>query len=171
VRPLLVAVNVAARQFATPELLNAVERGLARSGIDADRFELEVTEGSLMREAEHTTRMLGSLQRLGVRVAIDDFGTGYSSLAYLKRFALDSVKIDSVFVRGLPDDPSDVSIVSAIIAMAHSLGIRVIAEGVETEGQRRVLDRRGCHEYQGALFSMPVEPDAIPEMIAESDRA
>jgi EAL domain-containing protein (putative c-di-GMP-specific phosphodiesterase class I) len=133
--------------------IDRVASVLQASGLPPQLLELELTESILVRDAEEALQRLQSLARLGVRLAIDDFGTGYSSLAYLKRFPIDKLKIDRSFVHGLPADDSDAAIVRAILQMAAALGMKVIAEGVETEAQRRFLLDSGCHEFQGYLHA------------------
>jgi diguanylate cyclase (GGDEF)-like protein/PAS domain S-box-containing protein len=148
-----VAVNVSALQFQQPDFVERVAQVLSQHRLDPNCLELELTESILIHDADDTLDRLNALARLGVRMSIDDFGTGYSSLAYLKRFPIRKLKIDRSFVRGLPDDESDVGIVRAILQMAQALGMKVIAEGVETEGQRRFLEEAGCHEFQGFLVA------------------
>lgn len=148
-----VAVNVSALQFQQPHFVDRVANVLAVSGLPPQLLELELTESILLREADEALARLHALARLGVRLSIDDFGTGYSSLAYLKRFPIDKLKIDRSFVSGLPGDDSDAGIVRAILQMARALGMRCIAEGVETEGQRAFLHEAGCAEFQGFLFA------------------
>ncbi len=148
-----VAINVSALQFQQPGFVDRVATVLAAHGLEPRWLELELTESILVHDAEDTLNRLNALARLGVKLSIDDFGTGYSSLAYLKRFPIDKLKIDRSFVQGLPSDESDASIVRAILQMAQALGIRVIAEGVETEGQRAFLQHAGCGQFQGFLFA------------------
>ncbi len=148
-----IAINVSALQFQQPRFIERVAAVLQASGLPPQLLELELTESILVRDAEEALQRLQSLARLGVRLTIDDFGTGYSSLAYLKRFPIDKLKIDRSFVHGLPADDSDSAIVRAILQMAAALGMRVIAEGVETEAQRRFLLDSGCHEFQGYLHA------------------
>jgi diguanylate cyclase (GGDEF)-like protein/PAS domain S-box-containing protein len=154
---LTVAVNVSARQFRQGNFVARVDELLKRSGIDPAKLKLELTESLVLDNVEESVRKMGELRQLGVRFSMDDFGTGYSSLTYLKRLPLDQIKIDQSFVRDITTDQSDAAIVQTIIAMAHSLGLDVIAEGVETEAQREFLDLRGCRAYQGYLFGRPVE--------------
>ncbi len=151
-----VAVNLSAKQFRRQDLHTAVKRALDKSGIDPALLELEITESATMENPEEAAATLAALNKLGVRLSMDDFGTGYSSLSYLKRFPLDSLKIDRSFIIGLPDDADDVSIARAVIAMAHSLDMKVIAEGVETEAQTAFLAANGCDEIQGYYFSRPL---------------
>jgi diguanylate cyclase (GGDEF)-like protein/PAS domain S-box-containing protein len=157
--PVPVAVNLSAKQFRRQDLCAAVTRALGRSGIDPAALELEITESAAMENPEGAVATLGELHRLGVHLSIDDFGTGYSSLSYLKRFPLDSLKIDRSFVTGLPGDADDISIARAVIAMAHSLDMKVVAEGVETEPQRAFLSINGCDQIQGYLISRPLDAE------------
>lgn len=159
--PIPVAVNLSARQFRDADLVHMVTAALDASGLPPHLLELELTESMLMQDAKGTLRTLAALKAIGVRLAVDDFGTGYSSLSYLKSFPLDFLKIDRSFVNGLPDDRNDGAIVRAIIAMAHTLGLKVIAEGVETAGQLAFLQAQNCNEFQGYLFSRPL---AAPDM-------
>lgn len=161
------AVNLSARQFQSRDLLSIVENVLAETGFSPSDLELEVTESVAMRDVEFTIATLGKLKEIGVRLAIDDFGTGYSSLNYLKQFPIDKLKVDQSFVRNLTTDPSDMAIVKAIIALAHSLQLRVIAEGVETEAQLRLLHGYGCHEVQGYLISQPLVPEDYAGLAAK----
>ena len=164
--PLRVAVNISARQLQRPGLDGAVRRALARSGLPAACLELEITESSVMIDPQHAQSVLQSLRELGVQLSIDDFGTGYSSLAYLKRLPLDRLKIDRSFIGGIPTDSDDAAIVETIIVMTHKLGLRVIAEGVETLEQRLQLVRQGCDEMQGFLLAHPVPADELPGLLA-----
>ncbi len=157
--PLRIGVNLSARQFASAGLVERVESILRQTGIDPGLVELELTESMLMDDAAVTAELLHRLRRLGVHLAIDDFGTGYSSLSYLKHFPIDRVKIDRSFIKDLETDPESAAIAGAIIAMAHSLGLAVIAEGVETEGQLDFLRERGCDEIQGYYFGRPMSAE------------
>ncbi len=150
------AVNLSARQFRQRDLVERVSALLKETGIPPHLLELEVTESALMDEPDTVAAMLNELSELGVQLAIDDFGTGYSSLSYLKMFPLNKLKIDRTFVRDVPTDASDMVIVRAIIGLATNLGLELIAEGVETQGQLDYLRDSGCHEYQGYFFSKPV---------------
>jgi diguanylate cyclase (GGDEF)-like protein/PAS domain S-box-containing protein len=153
---LMLSVNVSARQFLEGDLVAQVAAALDETGLDPRLLELEITESVAMQRAEATSSMLVRLKALGVRVAIDDFGTGYSSLAYLKRFPLDTLKIDRSFVQDIHDDPVAAAISRAVIVMAHTLKLRVVAEGVESEEQRDFLAANGCDYMQGYLFGRPV---------------
>jgi len=152
-------VNISARQFAQRNLVATVGRMLQEVDLLPEQIGIEITESLLMERPEDTIRTLTTFSNMGVQISVDDFGTGYSSLSYLKRFPLDKLKVDRSFVRDIATDPDDAAIVTAIIAMAHSLNIKVVAEGVETEQQLQFLRSRGCDEYQGYYFSRPVPSD------------
>lgn len=158
---LRLAVNLSARQFQHPELPKMIAAILERTGFPARCLELELTESVVMREAGESQKRMRELTRLGVALAIDDFGTGYSSLAYLRSFPIRSLKIDRSFVQDLDRDPSSVTIVQAIVALGASLGLNVVAEGVETAQQLRLLRRMGCHEIQGFLVSRALPADQL----------
>ncbi|CAN5764774.1 EAL domain-containing protein [soil metagenome] len=153
---LRVSVNVSALQFQQSDFVESIASALEQAGLAPDCLELELTESILIRDVEETLVRLESLAVLGVKMAIDDFGTGYSSLSYLKRFPINKLKIDRSFVMHLPDDESDIAIVTAIISLAHALKLRVIAEGVENEQQRAFLQTLHCDELQGFLFSAAI---------------
>ncbi len=153
---LRMAVNLSARQFRHLYLASMVEDSLRENYIDPSRLEIELTESLLMEDTETTRGMLESFSRIGVRLAIDDFGTGHSSLSYIKRFNIDTLKIDRSFVQSLPDDSEDVAIATAVIALGRSMQMTVVAEGVETQAQAEVLRRLGCHEMQGYLLGRPM---------------
>ena len=155
------AVNLSARQFMSATLLEDVMETIADTEMDPRLIEFEVTESMMMREPEEAVKLLRDLKAIGVRLTIDDFGTGYSSLAYLKRLPIDCVKIDASFVRGIPVDASDVAITETVIAMSRSLGLKVVAEGVETRDQMRFLQQRGCDEMQGFYFSRPLPAEGL----------
>ncbi len=161
---LRIAVNVSARQFHALDLPERVGGILDETGLPAHLLELELTETMLMGNIERTEEMLHRLKHLGVELALDDFGTGYSSFAYLRRFPIDTLKIDQSFVNGMVSGSDAESIVSAIIAMAHSLRMRVVAEGVETAQQQRQLFQHGCDQMQGYLFGRPLPADAFAEL-------
>jgi len=162
---LRMSVNLSARQFQQPGLVAAVRSALEGAGLEPRFLELEITESIAMSNVGWTAEVLRALRALGIRISIDDFGTGQSSLSYLKHFPLSTLKIDRSFVRDMASDPEDEAIASAVIALAHVLGLSVIAEGVETEAQLALLRRAGCEEYQGYLFSRPVSPDALLELL------
>ncbi len=159
--PLIVAVNISALHFAQPAFASTVERVVREAGIAPARLEIELTEAAAMKDAEAAGRVIDRLSRKGFHLAIDDFGTGYSSLNYLKRFAVDKLKIDQSFVRDVGTNAHDQALVTAIIQMAHSLGIKTVAEGVETQEQLAFLGARGCDEVQGYLYSRPLAPEAF----------
>jgi EAL domain-containing protein (putative c-di-GMP-specific phosphodiesterase class I) len=150
------AVNLSARQFALPDLETRLDRALGEAGIAASLLEVEVTETAAMRDVEKTAKTLAQLRALGVKVSIDDFGTGYSSLNYLRRFAVDAIKIDKSFVDDIGADRNAEAICDAILRLGQSLGTRVVAEGVETEHQVAFLRQRRCDEVQGYFFGKPV---------------
>jgi diguanylate cyclase (GGDEF)-like protein len=163
--PRPVAVNLSARQFRMKDLDKIVARVVDEAGIVPGLIELELTESLLMEDPEGTERMLRNLERYGVRLAIDDFGTGYSSLSYLKRFPIDTLKIDRAFIADATANPDDAAIVLAIINLGHSLGLTVVAEGVETAEQLRFLRAHGCDEAQGFLFSAAVPAADVPALL------
>ncbi len=154
-RPLTLAVNVSARQFRQADFVSQVLAALDETGADPQRLKLEITESVLISDVEDAIRKMGALRERGVRFALDDFGTGYSSLSYLKRLPLDQVKIDQGFVRDVLTDPNDAAIVRTILALARSMDLQAVAEGVETEGQRQFLLDNGCTVFQGYLFGRP----------------
>ena len=160
-----VAVNVSARQLRSHDFLESVAAIIAETGIDADRLELELTESILMEPDAQRIDAFHRLRTLGVHFSIDDFGTGYSSLSYIKRFPIGMLKIDQSFVRGLPDNGDDAGITTAIIAMASSLGLEVIAEGVETRAQLEFLRQEKCQKIQGYLFSKPLPPAEMEDLL------
>jgi diguanylate cyclase (GGDEF)-like protein/PAS domain S-box-containing protein len=161
------AVNLSARQFGDEHLLDYIDEALADAGLPPELLELEITESMVMKNAEGAVKLLIDIKQRGVRLAIDDFGTGYSSMALIKRFPLDTLKIDRSFVREIPQNPEDNAIAEAIIGMAKALGLSVVAEGVETAEQESFLRTRACDEMQGFLFSKPLAPDAFAAMMRE----
>jgi diguanylate cyclase (GGDEF)-like protein/PAS domain S-box-containing protein len=164
------SVNLSARQFQQPDLVDDVESILAASGVEPRQICLEITETLVMENLEHTIGVLRRLKRLGVRLAIDDFGTGYSSLGYLKHFPVDVVKIDRSFVEGLDTNPVDSAIAAAVIGLAKTLGMTTVAEGVETEAQLTHLQSLGCSVMQGYYFSRPLPGPAFDELIDKAGR-
>jgi diguanylate cyclase (GGDEF)-like protein len=155
----IIAVNVSAVQFRQNDFTDVVLRALADSGLSPERLELEVTESVVMHGMESVAQKIRILESHGIKLAIDDFGTGYSSLSYLRQFAIDRLKIDQSFVRDLPEDTDAKAIICAIVAMGLSLGLRVMAEGVETEAQARFLQDINCAESQGYLYAKPMMPN------------
>ncbi|WP_092718735.1 MULTISPECIES: EAL domain-containing protein [unclassified Janthinobacterium] len=163
--PVHLSVNVSGIQFFVGGLEEEVLKAIRKYDIAPDLLELELTESSLMSNAEETIAVLRNLKALGIQISIDDFGTGYSSLAYLKRFPIDKLKIDIAFVREVTSNPDDAAIVLAIISMAHSMKLEVIAEGVENDAQLAYLRRHGCDEMQGYYFSRPVPQEEFEQML------
>jgi EAL domain-containing protein (putative c-di-GMP-specific phosphodiesterase class I) len=154
-----IAINLSAVHFRQATLLADVKRMLADHELSARCLELELTESSILQDAAATISTMDQLKEVGVLLALDDFGTGYSSLSQLKRLPLDNLKLDQSFVRGLPGDVDDLAICTAVIAMGHALGLKVIAEGVETTEQLAVLRELGCDVVQGFLFAHPMPAD------------
>jgi len=166
--PVQVAVNLSPVQFRDPGLFDVVRDALEESGLPAARLELELTETIFLDASETTLASLHQLRDLGISIALDDFGTGYSSLSYLRSFPFDKVKIDQSFVRNLPQDASCLAIVRAITGMANSLGMRVVAEGVEHAGQAALLQAQGCSRMQGYFFSRPLPQNAVAAYLQET---
>jgi diguanylate cyclase (GGDEF)-like protein/PAS domain S-box-containing protein len=167
--PLSMTVNLSGTSFSEPNLVDMIARTLRRTGLAPEILELEITESVIMQNAPATIEMLQALHRMGISLAVDDFGTGYSSLSYLKRFPIDTLKIDQSFVNDITTDADDASIVTAIIAMGHSLQLKVIAEGVETPGQLVYLRKHACDGMQGYLFSRP-QPEAEITRLLQSGK-
>jgi EAL domain-containing protein (putative c-di-GMP-specific phosphodiesterase class I) len=165
---LRVAVNLSARQFQQPDFYDQVGRILKETELEPRYLELELTESLLMADAKAAAQTLSALRDLGVGIAIDDFGTGYSSLSYLKAFPIDRIKIAQEFVLDIVRDPGDAAIVETIIAMAHGLGLDIVAEGVETADQLEFLRTRQCQVMQGYYFSRPVPAEIFIEFLAEN---
>jgi EAL domain-containing protein (putative c-di-GMP-specific phosphodiesterase class I) len=163
---LRVAVNLSPIQFRQPGFLAVIRAALEDHELDPRFLEIEVTESTVMSHAEGSVEILEELSRMGVIVAIDDFGTGYSSMSYLRRFPIDKLKIDRSFIRDLAGNAEDVSIVRAIVSLAHSLKLKVVAEGVETPAQLEQLRTLGCDQYQGFIMSPAVLPAEI-EVLAK----
>jgi EAL domain-containing protein (putative c-di-GMP-specific phosphodiesterase class I) len=160
-----IAVNLSAIQFQQKDLLGMIRETLSVTGANPKLLELEITESTIMDNIDSASAIMRKLHKEGVQISIDDFGTGYSSLNHLKRFPISTVKIDRSFVRDLTTDPDDAAIVGAIITMAHDMGMKVIAEGVETEQQLEFLRRLRCNEIQGFLFSQPLPEDEAEELL------
>jgi len=154
-------VNISARQFHDRDLSQTVIRILEETGFSPRYLELELTESSIMQNAEFAASMLNRLKGMGINISIDDFGTGFSSLASLKRLPIDALKIDQSFVREATSDPDDAALVMAIITLSHNLRLKVVAEGVETEDQLRFLQLLRCDEIQGYFFSKPLPADSL----------
>jgi diguanylate cyclase (GGDEF)-like protein len=162
--PVCMSVNISARQF-TDELPDDIAEVLAATGMQPSLLELELTEGTVMANAERAVRLLGAIKRMGVRLAIDDFGTGYSSLAQIKRFPIDTLKVDRSFIREIGNDSEEASITQAIIAMGKTLSLTVVAGGVETPEQQAYLSEQDCDEIQGYHFSKPVQADQFADLL------
>lgn len=160
-----VSVNLSARQFQQPDLMSQVQEALQESRLNPEMLELEITETNAMQDADTSIRTLMELKNLGVQISMDDFGIGYSSLSYLKRFPIDILKLDQSFVRDVTSDPGDAAIATAVIAMAHSLSLKVVAEGVETLGQLTFLEDRLCDRFQGFYFSPPLSPTDFDQFL------
>ena len=150
-----ISVNVSAREFRHPDYARQVLAILRQTGADPGLLKLELTESLLLNDVEDSITKMEVLRNQGVGFSLDDFGTGYSSLSYLKRLPLDQIKIDQGFIRDVLTDPNDAAIACTVIALAHSLGLEVVAEGVEAQGQRKFLLRNGCQRFQGYLFGRP----------------
>jgi EAL domain-containing protein (putative c-di-GMP-specific phosphodiesterase class I) len=155
---------MSARQFQCSDLDQRIRGVLEQTGMDARCLELELTESVLMQEGDQTANLLADLSELGIGLALDDFGTGYSSLSYLKRFPITRVKIDRSLVSDIATSEGDAAVARAVIAMAHGLGVAVVAEGIETLEQLAILRRYGCDQGQGYLLGRPVLPAAVPEV-------
>jgi len=166
--PLVMSVNLSAKQFQHPTLVQEISQVLEESGLDAGSLKLEITESVVMQDAPATLAKLKELKDLGIRLAIDDFGTGYSSLGYLKRFPVDTLKIDRSFVKGLSKEGNDNAIVRAVVTVAKTLNMDVTAEGVETDQQRIELVALGCDRAQGFLFAKPADADHVGPLLAIS---
>lgn len=165
--PLVVSMNISARQLERPDIAQSIERVLRESGLEARYLRLDITETVYIKVLEGNTAVLDELKRMGVCISIDDFGTGYSSLAYLKRLPADALKIDKSFVKGLEEDIEDTAIVGMVIELAHTLGMEVIAEGVESEPQATLLKEMSCDLGQGFYFSKPLPPEAAAKFLEE----
>ncbi|HEX6996482.1 MAG TPA: EAL domain-containing protein [Gammaproteobacteria bacterium] len=163
--PIRMGVNLSPRQFKDPRLLRDISDVLEQTGMAPELLELEITESVVMHDVDRAVKKLAAIKDMGVRLAIDDFGTGYSSLAQLKRFPIDTLKVDRSFIREIPKQVEDEAITEAIIAMGRTLGVTVVAEGVENAEQQRFLRRRGCHEMQGFFFGRPAHPDVLADLL------
>ena len=169
--PLVMAVNISGRQFRGRGLVQTVDQTIAEFGVDPRRVELEITESVLMQSVEETVNTLKALRAMGPRIAVDDFGTGYSSLSYLRRFPIDTLKLDQSFIQDSVKDRGTAAIVAGVIDMAHGLGLEVIAEGVETAEQRTLLFQDGCHVMQGYLFGRPVPAPEFEQLLVTKNNA
>jgi diguanylate cyclase (GGDEF)-like protein/PAS domain S-box-containing protein len=165
--PLSMAVNLSARQFADEDLVKDIADALKNSGMNPELLEIELTESMVIQNPERAGRVLAEIKKMGARLAIDDFGVGYSSLTHLKRFPIDTLKVDRSFIQDLPQDPEDKAICQAIIAMGKSLNLTVVAEGVETLDQQTFLQDNNCDEMQGFFFSKPISSDQFAALLRE----
>lgn len=165
--PIPVAVNLSPRQFADENLLKDIDDALADSGLASEYLQIEITESMVMHNVVKASATLSEIRKRGITIAIDDFGTGYSSMSLMKKFPIDTLKIDRSFVRDIPHDEEDKAITKAIIGMGKALGLKLVAEGVETAAQERFLMAHGCDEIQGYLLSKPVPPEALVELFAD----
>jgi predicted signal transduction protein with EAL and GGDEF domain len=170
IAPRRMAVNLSARQFKQKDLTQRIVAILDETGLAPQCLELELTESMVMQDPAEAEKVLDLLHNMGITLAVDDFGTGYSSLSYLKQFPIDFLKIDRSFVKGTPDNPDDVGITRAIIALAKSLDLQVIAEGVETEQQLAFLKAEGCEEAQGYLLSKPISAEELEPLLRKNIR-
>ena len=159
------AINVSARQLDQPSLVQDVADTLAITGLDPAAITLEITETTLMRDAEAAARRCHALKALGIRLAIDDFGTGYSSLAYLRQFPVDALKIDRSFISGIAASGDSKALIHTLVQLGKTLGLETLGEGIEEEAQLRELQREKCDSGQGFLFARPLEVDAIEELL------
>jgi EAL domain-containing protein (putative c-di-GMP-specific phosphodiesterase class I) len=157
----VMSINLSAAQLADPDLLRQVRAQIALYDCGDGQLEFEITESHLMQDPKSAAQTLHAIKALGVQLSIDDFGTGYSSLTYLKRFPIDKLKVDQSFVRDMLDDPADLAIVRATIALGHELGLKLVGEGVETQGQAAILTELGCEELQGYFFAKPLNAEAL----------
>jgi EAL domain-containing protein (putative c-di-GMP-specific phosphodiesterase class I) len=159
------SVNLSARQFQHPTLVADIERAVRQAGLHPRFLKLEITESVVMQDVESTLATLNALKALGIQLAIDDFGTGYSSLTYLKRFPIDTLKIDRSFVDGLGQDAQDTAIVRSVVALAKTLNLSVTGEGVESAEQQMHLAELGCDQAQGFLFARPSPPELLDTLL------
>jgi EAL domain-containing protein (putative c-di-GMP-specific phosphodiesterase class I) len=162
-----IAVNLSPVQLTSPDLVSNIVRILGETGLHPNRLTLEITERTLVEDSDRTLSVLNELKQLGIQISLDDFGTGYSSLSYLRSYPFDTIKIDRTFVSNLREGAESNVIVQAIILIATRLGMRTIAEGVETELQKQILNMLGCHEMQGYLLNRPVPITQVPMLLAQ----
>jgi EAL domain-containing protein (putative c-di-GMP-specific phosphodiesterase class I) len=165
---LVISTNLCARPFRHPDLVAQIHNILKQTGLPPQFLQIEITETIALSNTENTLKVLNDLKKLGIRLAIDDFGTGYSSLSYVRNFPFDTLKIDISFIRDIPKKPANTAIAKAIIEMAHSLNIEVVAEGVETEAQQQILVSQNCDKYQGFLFSPAIPADSITKLFSKT---
>jgi EAL domain-containing protein (putative c-di-GMP-specific phosphodiesterase class I) len=168
--PVRLAINLSLAQFRDPALVDGLRRAIMKSGIDATRIELELTETVLMHDLDSAIKIMQQLRELGVGLAIDDFGTGYSSLSYLKRFPVQKLKIDKSFVRGVADDADAAAICRSVIALGHNLGLQLVGEGVEETADLEWLQQHHCDYLQGYLIGTPLPLPQLQRWVAASNR-
>jgi EAL domain-containing protein (putative c-di-GMP-specific phosphodiesterase class I) len=166
-----IAINLSPVQFKDPELFTKVKECAELANLNADMLELEITENILMKSVQDSSGVLINLKQTGVSLAIDDFGTGYSSLSYLKSFSIDTLKIDRSFINDIHTDTDSAAIVSAVVALAHNMGLKVVAEGVETQEQSDFLAEIGCDLCQGYFFSKPVHADLFFNYVVHNQQS
>jgi EAL domain-containing protein (putative c-di-GMP-specific phosphodiesterase class I) len=165
--PMTMEVNLSSKQLRRRELARTVEEALTRAGVEAHTLALDITETVLIGASEHNAQALEALKKMGIRLSLDDFGTGYSSLSYLKRLPVDRVKVDRSFVKGLGGNATDTAVVRMIIELCHTLGVEVLAEGVETSEQAALLKDMGCDVGQGYYFARPLRSEELAEQLPE----
>jgi len=163
--PGVLAMNLAVKQLQQKDFISMFNALMKETACKSQWIELEVTEGQIMNNPEKAIKILNKIHDIGIKLAVDDFGTGYSSLSYLKKLPIDKLKIDQAFVRDLPHDEDDVGIAKAVIALAKSLNLRVIAEGVETKEQKEFLVENGCESIQGYYYSKPIPAQKMEEIL------
>ncbi|MDB5759570.1 MAG: sensor-containing diguanylate cyclase/phosphodiesterase [Burkholderia sp.] len=168
---LTVAVNVSAQQFRHPNFVREVLDVVCESGVNPEKLKLELTETVLINDIDDAIRKMKALKDYRITFSLDDFGTGYSSLSYLRHLPLEQLKIDRSFIGRIAGNPSDAAIVHAIIGMGHTLGLAIVAEGVETEQQLEILAKHGCNAYQGFLFSKPIPAKEVSDLLRSGDAA
>jgi EAL domain-containing protein (putative c-di-GMP-specific phosphodiesterase class I) len=166
-KDLRLSVNVSGHQLKHGDLVEVIDRVIADTGFDPGKLELELTESTIMQNVEQTIKQLTELKQLGVVLSLDDFGTGYSSLSYLTRFPLDTLKVDRSFIHNLGEGKLDATLVTTIVAMAKSLGLKVVAEGVETESQKDFMTELDCDAGQGFLFAKPMPAEELEQLLTK----
>jgi EAL domain-containing protein (putative c-di-GMP-specific phosphodiesterase class I) len=166
-RPITMCVNLSPRQFQHPHLAADIARSLANSGLEPRRLSLEITESLMVQEPELAVGTLNALRDMGLQLAVDDFGTGYSGLRYLRQFPVDTLKIDRVFIANIDEDAYNSAIVRSVVTLAAALGLRVTAEGIETEAEREQVQALGCYGGQGYLFGRPMPAEAFARLLDE----
>jgi EAL domain-containing protein (putative c-di-GMP-specific phosphodiesterase class I) len=164
-----ISLNLTVKQMQQVDFIDFLKDTLAETKLEAKFVELELVESQIMSNPEEAIKLLNQLNEIGIKIAIDDFGTGYSSLSYLKKLPIDKLKIDQSFIRELPEDEEDAAISKAVIALANSLNMKIIAEGVETEKQKEFLVENGCVNIQGYLYSKPISSTEVSEILKDKE--